>query len=310
MKYLIIISIVIAIMASSFWGCQKEDLGNLDGIFSDTAQAGPVSEMTAKINDVPWSATSYSITLTPGNPGQVLITGQSDNGQTINLVVSNSKQGDYLMSKLSKHVAYYSPDATGNIQYKSNGSATTGGVISIDSIDTVRQVMTGEFNFVGADSAGATAIITDGTFVNIGYINASKNVEFSANINGKNWTTNSVTATVAPSTNVLTITATSANGEKMTLSFPATIKARVAAYALTASSTYTASYSESGTTLVPDVTSTFNSPKLACAMKITSNSTTSSPRNVQGTFSFYATPSNALTQKGDRITAGNFNVNY
>jgi len=84
---------------------------------------------------------------------------------------------------------------------------------------------------------------------------------------------------------------------KNDIEFPATIKARVAAYALTASSTYTASYSESGTTLVPDVTSTFNSPKLACAMKITSTVQQAAPE-MSGTFSFYATPSNALTQKG------------
>lgn len=298
-------------LASSFWGCQKEDLGNLDGIFSDTTQAGPVSQMSAKINDIPWSASSYSITLTPGNPGQILITGESDNGQTITLVVTNSKQGDYLMAKASKHVASYSPDSTGKIQFKSNATGTTGGVISIDSIDTSRQVMTGQFNFIGADSAGATAIITDGSFVNIGYTNASKNIEFSANVNGKNWTTNSVNTIVSPSTNVLSITALNANGQKMTINFPASTKARAIAYALTSNGTYNAAFLDGTYTLVPDALSTDNAnPKVACALKITSNSTTTTPRNVKGTFSFYGAPSGDLTQKGDRITAGQFNVNY
>src|ERR1039457_2812959 len=101
MKYILIIGIAFLCIGTSFWGCQKEDLGNLDSIFSDTTQAGPVAQMTARINDVPWEASSYNLTLVPGSPGQIVITGESDNGQMINLVVGNTKAGDYLLSKLN-----------------------------------------------------------------------------------------------------------------------------------------------------------------------------------------------------------------
>src|SRR6185437_3901536 len=186
MKYFIIASIAIICAAGSFWGCQKEDLGNMDGIFSDTAQAGPVSEMAGKINDVPWSANSYTATLTPGNPGQIIITGKSDNSQTITLVVNNSKAGDYLLSRLTPGVAAYSPDSTGSILYKSNDTLC-GGIINIDTIDTTNLVMTGEFNFIGGTSSKNKATITDGTFVNIGYINTAANTQFAAKVNGSSW---------------------------------------------------------------------------------------------------------------------------
>ncbi len=311
MKYFLIVAFSLLCMASSFWSCQKEDLGNLDGIFSDTTQAGPVSEMTARINGVPWSASYYDISLAPGNPGQIIVTGQADNGQTVSLVITNSKQGDYLMNKLSKHVATYYPDTVSGTAFKSNYSLSTGGTVSVDTIDTVREVMSGQFNFIGGDSLGATVNITDGAFINLGYINLSKNVEFSANVNGKSWTTNSVIVTDPLNTNVITITAMNANGQKMILSFPASVKARKLAYPLTQSGTYKASYLDNGYTLVPDTGSIHNvKPKIACSMKITSNTTTSNPRNIKGVFSFYAVPSTNLNQVGSRITAGQFNVNY
>jgi hypothetical protein len=309
MKYLIIISFVLICIASSFWGCQKEDLGNLDGIFSDTAQAGPVSQMTAKINDVPWSATSYNLTLTPGNPGQIILTGQSDNGQIITLVVSNSKAGDYLLS--TSHVATYSPDTTNKTVYYSDISKITGGIINIDTVDTANEVMTGEFNFIGGLSNGATVNVSNGSFINLGYTNTASNVQFGAKVNGKSWNPIKVTANEAVATNILTITAVNANGQKMMLNFPASIKARKISYPLTSSGTYTASFQDGAYTLVPDSGSVHNvKPKLACSMKITSNSTTTMPRNIKGTFSFYAVPSDDLNAAGSRIASGVFNVNY
>ena len=311
MRYLIIISFAFVLIASSFWGCQKEDLGNLDGIFSDTAQTGPVSQMNARINGVPWAATSYSITLTPGTPGQILITGESDNGQTITLVVASTKPGDYLISKLSPSVAYFAPDTNSTLVYKSNDTATTGGVINIDSIDTANLVMSGEFNFIGGAAGAKTrATITDGNFVNLGFVNTSANTQFAAKVNQKSWIPQKVTTSLS-ATNVLTITAVNANGTKMLLSFPAGIKAAKTAYPLASTGTYTALYEDNGTNLVPDVLSTYNTaPKIACSIKITSNTTTGSPKNIKGTFLFYAVPTNALTSKGSRITSGQFNVNY
>src|SRR6185312_8494764 len=131
MKYFLILTLSLFCITSSFWGCEKEDLGNLGGIFSDTTKARPVSQITPRINGIPWSASYYDISLTPGNPGQVIVTGQSDNGQTVTLVVSNSKQGDYLLNKLSKHVAMYLPDSNSSSAntFKSNYSVNTGGAI-------------------------------------------------------------------------------------------------------------------------------------------------------------------------------------
>ncbi len=310
MKYLIIISFTLILIASSFWGCQKEDLGNLDGIFSDTTQAGPVSQMNARISGIPWAATSYTISLTPGTPGQIIISGQSDNGQTITLVVANSKPGDYLIAAKSPSVAYYSPDTSATIVYKSNDTLTTGGVINIDSIDTANLVMSGEFNFIGGTPGSKTrATITDGNFINLGYINTAANTQFAAKVNQKTWLPQKVSTSVS-ATNVLTITAVNADGTEMILSFPAGILASKTAYPLTSSGAYTALYEDNGTNLVPDVLSTHNTPKIACSLRITSNTKTGSPRNIKGTFLFYAVPSNSLTSKGSRITFGQFNVNY
>ena len=157
MKYLIIFSIAFICIASSFWSCQKEDLGNLDGIFSDTAQAGPASQMVARINNVPWSATSYDITLNPKS-GQTVINGKSDNGQMISLVIANTKEGDYLMNKTTT-IGTYSPDSLGTVIYKSNESTLTGGIVNIDSIDTAAQVMSGAFNFIGGSSSGSRRLV-------------------------------------------------------------------------------------------------------------------------------------------------------
>ena len=298
-------------IANVFWGCQKEDLGNLDGIFSDTTQAGQVSQMTARINNVPWSATSYDITLNPKS-SQTVITGKSDNGQTVTLVIANTKPGDYLMTKTTT-IGTYSPDSLGTISYKSNQSSLTGGIMNIDSIDTAAQVMSGGFNFIGGSASGATLNITDGKFINLGYTNATKNIQFSAIVNAKTWIPISVTGKVSSPSNVLTITALNANGQKMTLSFPALIKARALTYRLTADSAYEASYTDGSTTLVPAPSNPYNlklKTKLTCALRIISNSQTSTPHNVQGTFNFYAAPSTNLKAAGVTITSGVFNVNY
>ena len=90
----------------------------------------------------------------------------------------------------------------------------------------------------------------------------------------------------------------------MVLSFPDAIKATKTPYSLTPSGTYAASFYDKGYTLVPDPTSKYNVPKLACAMVVTSNLA----RNIKGTFSFYATSTS--NTKGSRIASGQFNVNY
>jgi hypothetical protein len=296
MKTLIIIGLLTFCFASSFWGCQKEDLGNLDSIFADTTNAGPVPQMTAKINGVSWAATSYDLSLQPGTSGQIVITGQSDDGQAIELYVKKGIAGDYLLSKLSQHIASYIPDSITSSYYNSNSGLSTGGVINIASIDSSKLIMSGEFNFIGGRSDGTTRTITEGRFSNLGYTNiAVLNPKFSARKNYGIW--NPVTVTtqiVSGTTPMINITAVNDDGSKMNLFMPENIAVTVKyPYRLTS----------------VDGNSPYNiNTKTACVLYIKSHDMQN--RKIQGSFSFYAVPANATTQKGVHISSGVFNVTY
>jgi len=306
----LILSIVVCIgMGYFLGGCQKEDLGNLDAIFADTTQNGAVAAMTAKINGVAWSASSYNVTLQPTTPLQIVITGQSDDGQSVTLTVKSDKAGDYILTRATTSaIGAYSPDTISNSSYLSNALLATGGIINIDQIDTTKFTMTGEFNFIGGRSDGTTKTITDGIFTALDYTNVAQNTNFTAKYNGSLWNPKTVTANINGSN--LAIVASNANGSVINLTIPLNLPARKLPYEYS-SGKWTASYLEGGYTLIPDEASTYNTKPYAttkCELVISTNNIIT--RNIQGNFTLYVVNKDNLAQKGSRITGGVFNIKY
>jgi hypothetical protein len=316
MKSLTAIFIIVFGMSLSFWSCQREDLGNLNAIFSDTTQNGAVASMTAKINGVPWSAVSYDVSMQSGTPGEIQITGESQDGQIISFTISSKKAGDYLMSFAFKTaVGAYAPDSVTTSYYTSNATFNTGGVINISNLDTIKRLMSGEFNFIGARSDGSVKTITEGKFTNLDFTNISVNTSFSAKYNGNLWNPDVVNAISTSGKIIITASVTSSgNPSKIILTMPASVARypyRYGGYALTAPSgtaQYSATYQESGFTLIPYAASPNNSPKTPCTLRITSNDTIN--KKIAGTFSFYGVNESNLASTGSRITGGVFSLSY
>lgn len=295
MRYILLLFLSV-FFVSSFWSCQKEDLGNLDGIFTDTLQNGPLPKMTAKIDGKPWTATVYDATI---ETGKISLTGMDDAGQTIDITILSSAPGDYLLNRGTKHIAAFAPDSITTSFFMSNANLNTGGIVNFSSIDTVNARMSGQFNFIAARSDGTTRTITEGVFSDLNYSNFTINSTFRANKNGFVWNPSKVVPSVT--NGVLKILAENLDGSKIILTMPEGVLPSSKSYILSQTGKFTAAYIEGTFTLVPV-------PLTANLLTIISNDTKT--RQIQGTFNFTAKDPVNTTRKGVIISAGVFNLKY
>jgi hypothetical protein len=296
MRILLVASFLFICLASSFSGCQKEDLGNLDTVFTDTLQNGPIAKMTAKIDGVPWTATATDATM---ESGAMTITGEDDEGRLIDIIVYSNKPGAYLLSKGRQNVGTYAPDSITKSYYATDANANTGGIANFAVLDSTNAKMSGQFSFIAARSDGTIKTITEGTFTNIDYTNTTLNSAFKAKKNGFEWNPSKVTPSVVGGK--IIINAENIDGSKMQIAMPSNILAASRSYPLTQNGNYTASFTESGFTLVPLVSK-------ANVLTITKHDTKT--RILEGTFSFVAKDPAKPKSAGVTITAGVFNITY
>jgi hypothetical protein len=304
-------ALVLVCFSSTFWGCAKEDLGNLDTIFSDTSQNGPVTKMTAKVNDTFFNAIATDASL---KPGQLTLTGVDANGKKIAFTIFNSSAGDYLVRAGATNNARFYPDSVTTVPFSSNASLITGGVVHIASIDTTNGVMSGDFNFISART-GSKLIktVTEGVFTNISFTNATSTDPFSVKKNGRKWVPATVNVTVSGKT--LTIKASdAANDTAITLTMPSDIVPFTKPYSLAQKGLYTASAAENvrgkRLTLLCDTTAAAAKKyRISPMLTILSNS----GNVIQGNFSFVATFADPKLHVGGIVTTfngGSFYLKY
>ena len=156
----IITSLLILCILNS---CQKE--------FEDPndPSTGTTTEFRAKINGVQFVADISGGTIIDST---ISLAGKTNDGQTILFSVPDSGVHVYSLdiNSFSNVGAYVTSDS---LNYTSNEGATpaeSGGNLAIVSIDTVKRLLSGTFNFKAFRQAdGTQKIITEGVFKNISY---------------------------------------------------------------------------------------------------------------------------------------------
>ena len=159
--HLIIVSLVVLCIFSS---CQKE--------FEDPNDppANTTVDFKAKINGVQFVADTSGATIITNS--MISLTGKSADGQMIAFTVADSGVHVYSLdiNSISNVGAYV--NITG-LAFTSNGGTTpaeSGGNLAIVSIDSVKRLMSGTFNFKAFRQVdGTQKTITEGVFNNISY---------------------------------------------------------------------------------------------------------------------------------------------
>lgn len=147
-----------------FNSCQKEFEDPNDPV------PGTTSEFMAEINGVPFVAVSYGAAITATSV--ISLQGKSNDGQIIEFTVADSGAHVYSLdiNSLSNVGIYITRDS---LTFTSNGGSTpveSGGNLAIVSIDSVKRLMSGTFNFKAfRQQDGTQKIITEGIFNNISY---------------------------------------------------------------------------------------------------------------------------------------------
>jgi hypothetical protein len=151
------------LVLSIFNSCQKE--------FSDPDITPDTTvDFKAKISGVQFVATIYGAARRADTV--ISIAGKSDDGQQIVFTVADSGVHVYQLefNSISNFGAY---ETSNSLAYSSNEGATpeeSGGNLAIVSIDPVKRLISGTFNFKAFRQLdGTQKIITEGVFNNISY---------------------------------------------------------------------------------------------------------------------------------------------
>jgi hypothetical protein len=144
--------------------CQKE--------FEDPndSPTNTIAEFRAKINGDPFVADLYGATIRADT--MITLAGKSADGQQIGFTVGDSGVHVYVLdiNSISNVGSYLSPGSLGFTSREGTTPAESGGNLAIVSIDPVKRIMSGTFNFKAFRLVdGAQRIITEGVFNNIPY---------------------------------------------------------------------------------------------------------------------------------------------
>ena len=157
--YYLLIAVILSLAS-----CTKE--------VSEEHGTGPITpgsgNFTATINETAWTADSLQLALI-GN-GVVSISGLAKTGEQISMILPSFKTGTYTVNSTSSGYSLYVNlnDAQGNVYLSNVGSS--GGSVTISSIDSVNKVMSGTFSFTVTNSVDQSVkTISGGIFNNVPY---------------------------------------------------------------------------------------------------------------------------------------------
>lgn len=156
-------SILLVVILFSLIACQKEtsnETGN---------NTGPAKgDFYANLDGKQWNADSIQLILV--SPGGATITGISKAGDQISMVLPVFKAGTYILGTQSSSYALFGNLLTNNTNVYVSNSGTAGGTITISSIDTINQIVSGSFQFTLVNPADNSSVtITNGIFSYVPY---------------------------------------------------------------------------------------------------------------------------------------------
>jgi Family of unknown function (DUF6252) len=161
MRTLLIIPLLLLLCILN--SCQKE--------FEDSVDTPPPAsaEFRAKINGIQFVADLSGATIINSI---ISLTGKSNDGQTILFSVADSGVHVYSLdiNSFSNVGAFVTSDSLNYTSNEGNTPAESGGNLAIVSINAVKRLMSGTFNFKAFRQADSTQkVITEGVFNNISY---------------------------------------------------------------------------------------------------------------------------------------------
>lgn len=174
----------LALMLSS---CDKEDE-------EEEQSNNPVASMTAKIDDVDWTANQSGCSVSNGKAG---IAGTGSQAPSIIISLDGFSEDTYLLEFNGNSAGIVND---GNVTYATNSDPQAGGSVTITSINTTDSVMSGIFEFVayGFSNKGFISV-TEGTFTDIPFsteLPGTPNNSLEVDIDGSTFTASSVTSSV------------------------------------------------------------------------------------------------------------------
>jgi hypothetical protein len=149
----------------SLIACEKE-ISNETGGITGTAKG----EFYASLDGKQWNADSVQLILV--SAGGATITGISKTGDQISMVLPALITGTYMLGTQSSSYALFGNLFTNNTNVYVSNSGTAGGTITISSIDTINQLVSGSFQFTLVNPADNSSVtITNGIFSYVPYGN-------------------------------------------------------------------------------------------------------------------------------------------
>ncbi len=180
------------LMLFIFYGCKKTAV--------TTAAAGG---FTAIVDGKPWVATDSSISVSLLN-GILTLSGQSNDGQTITILLDDTVQRPYTLNENSVSMATYfdlQDNSTLEFRYlstnQSYNAALSGGAVLLNEVDNMNKTISGIFSFnLYIDSGNYRKVVTEGSFTKLLLYKFSSSCHatdtFTMQIDGAAWTAQSV----------------------------------------------------------------------------------------------------------------------
>jgi len=188
MKKVLLLSIHLFVSLSLILSsCDKEE--------SEEPETNPSASMTAKIDDVDWSANQTGCSVSNGQAG---IVGVASQGQTITLSLNEFKEG---ITPLEFNGSSVGIVMNGNVTYATNADPDCNGIVNISSINTTDSVISGTFEFYAYSPFGKGFVsVSEGSFSNVPFtteLPATPDNSLIVDIDGSTFTASSVNAMVA-----------------------------------------------------------------------------------------------------------------
>ena len=186
MKKALLLSVYLsATLSLILSSCDKED---------EEEQEPITASMTAKIDDVDWSANQAGCSVTNGIAG---ISGTAPQSQTIVITLSEFKEG---ITPLEFNGSSTAAVTDGNVTYTTNSDHEAGGIVRITSINTTDSLVSGTFEFIAYSFFNKGYIsVSEGNFSNIPFTNqfpATPDNSLEVDIDGSAFDVASVNASV------------------------------------------------------------------------------------------------------------------
>ncbi|MGC9332007.1 MAG: DUF6252 family protein [Bacteroidales bacterium] len=134
---------------------------------------------------------------------QIMVYGQSANGQTIQITIYSGEKGVYTLNASNMHEGIIIPNTSAYAEVYSTSNSESGtGQVRISSINEEDKTISGKFNFRAyKQNSNASKVITNGEFTKVPYkyINTIDTTQvvnmMTANINGEFFNANTVVTT-------------------------------------------------------------------------------------------------------------------